>query len=287
MFLMLSIALEVAATAPSGGVTAPVARAPLQNFITADDYPQAVPRSAARQVGVTLEVGADGRVTGCTITASSGNTSLDSTTCRLLRSRARFEPARAAGGAVTTGEVQAAIDWPSTLSLSATPPQVRQQVASLLAVPQAPWESISRLRVRLGQIGSCQWQNTGPVPPPPSSNACQNPGLAVLALGLAAENKVDFNKSEVVITLRMPGGGMIEPLRAAPAALIDLAAELEIGADGTLTNCRFTREVVRTRTQQRPDCRVIFNGPYSRATTSRGGEPVATKRQAELRVEAR
>jgi hypothetical protein len=255
MFLMLSIALQASATAPPATVSAPVPRAPLQNFITADDYPQAVPRSAARQIGVTLEVGLDGRVTGCTITGSSGNTVLDSTTCRLLRSRSRFVPARAADGAASMGEFQASIDWPSTLSLAATPSQVREQVASPSVVPQAPSESISRLRVRMGQIGSCQWQSTGPVPPPPSSNACQNPGLAVLALGLAAENKVDFNKSEVVITLRMPGGGLIEPLRAAPAALIDLAAELEIGADGTLTNCRFTREVVRTRTQQRPDCR--------------------------------
>jgi hypothetical protein len=107
-----------------------------------------------------------------------------------------------------------------------------------------------------------------------------------MALRMAAENKVDFDKSEVVVTLRMPDGAIIPPLPAAPAALVDLAADLDIAADGRLINCRFTREVVRTSAPQRPDCRTVFAGPYGRAT-NRSGEAIVTKRTAELRVEAR
>lgn len=266
-------------------LAAPTPRAPLQNYVTREDYPAGVARSAARPVSVTLTVGPDGRVTQCLVTATSRSSMLDQATCRLLRSRARFVPARDAAGTAIAGEVQATIDWTTTLS-GAEPPLVRTQAAGTPRVPQAPWESISRLRVRLGQIGSCQWQSTGPVQPPPSSNACQSPALAGMALRMAAENRVDFNRSEVVVTLRMPGLGMIEPLAPAPTALVDLAAELDIAPDGTLTSCRFTRETVRSAAPQRPDCRVIFGGPYG-SVNDRSGRALAGKRQAELRVEAR
>lgn len=282
MLLIVGAVIQLAAPA---NASEPLPRAPLQNFITADDYPQGADRAAARPVGVSLTIGADGRVTECRVTSSGGNAALDAATCRLLRSRSRFTPARNAAGTPTTGTVNATIDWPATLSATSAAAQVRTQAVQPPRVTQAPWESISRLRVRLGQIGSCQWQSTGPVPPPPVSNACQNFALAGMALRMAAANKADFNKSEVVVTLRMPDGPMIAPLPASPAALVDLAAELDIGPDGLLTNCRFTRETVHGGTPQRPDCRVIFGGPYVPA--SRNGQPIANRRQAELRVEVR
>jgi hypothetical protein len=282
MILMLAVAAQLAAP----GASAPTPRTPLQNYVSRDDYPAGVDRSAARPVAMALTVGPDGRITECLVDGSSRTAALDSATCRLIRSRARFTPARDSAGNAISGTARATIDWATTLS-GAEPPLVRTQaVGRMPRVPQAPWESISRLRFKLGQIGSCQWQSTGPVPPPPSSNACMNRDLAGMALRMATENKVDLNKSEVVVTLRMPGAGFIEPLRAAPAALVDLAADLEIGADGTLTDCRLTRDTVRSSSPQKPDCRVIFGGPYGSATTSRGGQPIATKRQAELRIVA-
>lgn len=282
MFLFVAAVVQLAAAA---NASEPLPRAPLQNFVTAEDIPQGIDRTAARAVGVSLTIGADGRVTECRVTASSGNATLDATTCRLLRSRSRFTPARDAAGVATAGTTTGSIDWPATLSATPAAAQVRTQSAQPPRITQAPWESISRLRVRLGQIGSCQWQSTGPVPPPPISNACQNVALAGLALRLAAENKTDFNKSEVSVTFRMPDGSMIKPLPTSSAALVDLAAELEIGPDGRLTNCRFTREAVRGSIPERPDCRQIFGGPYVPAT--RDGQPMANRRQAELRIEIR
>ena len=81
-------------------------------LIRHEDYPAEA--KAARRGGntaVTLTVGPDGRVTGCTVTASAGFAALDSATCRLLRSRARFRPARDAAGNPTTGSVATVIHW--------------------------------------------------------------------------------------------------------------------------------------------------------------------------------
>jgi len=64
-------------------------------FFGADNYPPAAIRAGAQgRVVARLSVGADGRVADCSVTASSGNDDLDSTTCRIARSRIRFTPAK-------------------------------------------------------------------------------------------------------------------------------------------------------------------------------------------------
>lgn len=63
--------------------------------IANSDYPRAALRAGIEgTVIVRLGIGADGRVSGCTITQSSGSTDLDATTCRLVERRFRFEPAK-------------------------------------------------------------------------------------------------------------------------------------------------------------------------------------------------
>jgi periplasmic protein TonB len=58
-----------------------------------------------------LEIAADGRVTGCTITASSGHPQLDAATCALVSKRAKFQPARGSNGEPVAGTYSNAIDW--------------------------------------------------------------------------------------------------------------------------------------------------------------------------------
>lgn len=74
------------------------------SWITTDDYPGAALRAEEQGVvSLAVQVGSDGRVTGCSVTASSGSATLDSAACRLYQRRARFEPARDdAGNAVAT-----------------------------------------------------------------------------------------------------------------------------------------------------------------------------------------
>lgn len=67
------------------------------------DYPRSA-RGAQGIVTARVAVGVDGRVTGCSVARSSGNAILDSTTCRLIRERFRFTPARNAQGEAVPGE---------------------------------------------------------------------------------------------------------------------------------------------------------------------------------------
>lgn len=92
--------------------TAPVPRLGLDSYFSPFDYPdRALQARAEGRVAVLLDVGVDGRVTACTVTASSGNAVLDHSTCRILRSRTRFEPARDASGAAAPGRYAYERSW--------------------------------------------------------------------------------------------------------------------------------------------------------------------------------
>lgn len=98
---------------PAAKVTkAQSARGDLQNYFTGDDYPpDALRNEDTGTTVVRVNVGADGRVASCDVVSSSGSRSLDSATCRVLRSRARFTPAKLSNGQATTDSITARITW--------------------------------------------------------------------------------------------------------------------------------------------------------------------------------
>lgn len=73
-------------------------------WITTDDYPGSAQRAGEEgTTGIRVEIDAGGRVTGCSVTQSSGSATLDDSTCRLYQRRARFNPAKdAAGNGIAT-----------------------------------------------------------------------------------------------------------------------------------------------------------------------------------------
>lgn len=76
------------------------------------DYPSAAMRSDEQ--GTTryrIEIGPDGRVAGCTVTGSSGSSTLDVTTCRIVRSRARFAPAHDSAGKSVPDLREGEVTW--------------------------------------------------------------------------------------------------------------------------------------------------------------------------------
>ena len=88
------------------------ARANLASNVSDSDYPASAARN--EEQGTTrfrLAVGPDGRVKDCTVTGSSGSSALDSATCRIMKSRARFTPARDSDGNPTGDSVSNAIRW--------------------------------------------------------------------------------------------------------------------------------------------------------------------------------
>ncbi|RYD61660.1 MAG: energy transducer TonB, partial [Verrucomicrobiaceae bacterium] len=77
-----------------------------------NDYPS---RALREKIGGTtsfrLTIGADGSISGCEITVSSGHTILDQATCRFLQKRARFTPAKDKYGKATIGKYEGYYQW--------------------------------------------------------------------------------------------------------------------------------------------------------------------------------
>lgn len=76
------------------------------------DYPRgALDAGASGIVKLRFTVGANGRVTDCTVTASSGNAELDETTCRLIRQRFRYTPSTDSAGRPVPDTVTGEHEW--------------------------------------------------------------------------------------------------------------------------------------------------------------------------------
>ena len=58
-----------------------------------------------------LEIAATGKVTGCTVTGSTGHKELDQATCSLVTRRAKFEPARGKQGEPVSGTYSGSVSW--------------------------------------------------------------------------------------------------------------------------------------------------------------------------------
>jgi TonB family protein len=100
------------ASAPAAPPAFAQPRANLSSLFSTEDYPAAAVRAGEQgTVEVKLSVGANGRVTNCVVTSSSGSSALDSTTCRLLTARARFTPATDSAGSPVAAEVTHRQRW--------------------------------------------------------------------------------------------------------------------------------------------------------------------------------
>ena len=82
------------------------AKGDLRTLFTTDDYPaSALAANAEGTSQAQLTIGPTGAVVSCNIIRSSGNASLDSATCNILRRRAKFSPARDNEGNATTDTI--------------------------------------------------------------------------------------------------------------------------------------------------------------------------------------
>lgn len=82
------------------------------NWATTNDYPsRALREERAGTTGFRVAVSADGRVTSCTVTSSSGSPDLDEATCSNVSRRARFNPATDGDGNPTAGSYSGRIRW--------------------------------------------------------------------------------------------------------------------------------------------------------------------------------
>ena len=81
-------------------------------WVTPNDYPASELRMEHEGVtGFQVTVGANGRVTTCEVTASSGWPVLDRAACQKITARAKFEPASDTSGAVVPGTYRSSVRW--------------------------------------------------------------------------------------------------------------------------------------------------------------------------------
>lgn len=96
---------------PSLGAKAKL-RSNLGDIFTEDYYPSSAKREGIQgRVAVTLSIGANGRVTDCKVSGSSGNGELDSVTCRLAVRSVRFDPAKDTNGTPIDSTQSIAVRW--------------------------------------------------------------------------------------------------------------------------------------------------------------------------------
>lgn len=82
------------------------------SWMSISDYPaDALANHQEGTVGFLLQVDASGQVQSCSVTQSSGSTALDEGTCALLKSRAKFQPARDSSGRAVGGTFASHVEW--------------------------------------------------------------------------------------------------------------------------------------------------------------------------------
>jgi protein TonB len=81
-------------------------------WVTNDDYRSRwIMEEMAGTARFRLSIDARGKVTGCTITRSTGHAPLDSATCDLVTKRARFDAARDGNGKAVAGSYTGSVTW--------------------------------------------------------------------------------------------------------------------------------------------------------------------------------
>lgn len=99
----------------TGNAVTPVQAAPRNDparWVTDSDYRSRWIREGLQGTArFRLEIAANGKVSDCTITQSTGHAVLDQATCELIVRRARFSPATDSSGAATGGAYISSIRW--------------------------------------------------------------------------------------------------------------------------------------------------------------------------------
>jgi TonB family protein len=103
------------------------------SWVTTNDYPsRSLQQEQEGTTGFRVEIGPDGRVVSCMVTASSGHALLDEATCRNVTRRARFDPALDSDGNPTNGFYSNRVSWRIPAA-----PSYAQQVGFSPTGPQA------------------------------------------------------------------------------------------------------------------------------------------------------
>jgi TonB family protein len=229
------------------------------SLIDNDDYPtEALRNDEQGTVAFRLDVSVDGRVAGCTVTRSSGSTSLDKTTCRLMTERARFTPARNRRGKPVTDRVAARIVW-----------RIQESSADM---PFAATLLVATMRVTPAGEATCSYAldaaaaRTLPCPADVATQMGKNARRA----GVAAE--------QTIVTIITPAGEA-EPVDRGIHGTPFMYGEalLTVAADGSILECGVVRDVASSTSShgfiRRSPCEDYAPGRRRFAPAAAAGPP--------------
>jgi TonB family protein len=167
--------------------TGPLPPVSLESIFSAEDYPTAALRRGEEgAVLVQVIVDPDGRVDTCKTLVSAHHNELDSATCRIIRTRARFKPRTDTSGKPIYSVYRQVITWGvGAPKLAKENPQLELTVNRAPDGFKLPAEfTVSYVSLKDGRISNCRSDKTVAVAPPALvSLACevlsQSPGEIV------------------------------------------------------------------------------------------------------------
>lgn len=192
-----------------------------------DAYPPAAMRAGEQgRVVARLAIGADGRVSACTVDQSSGSAALDEATCRIASGRMTFAPARDDRGQAVASSYTLPIRW---------------------VLPQASGEPIVPLAMTLvatihanRSVSRCTGSVNGRAVPVPMSSCTSYVDLFAHAFDAQATGAQANTIVATVERRQLYSGQLIPPGRAAAGAVLlaEHSIRFRIGADGRASGCR-------------------------------------------------
>jgi TonB family protein len=230
MFLAVLMATAALVQEADGAGPAERVRDSLASYFSTDDYPAgAIARRAQGTVRFELEVAADGRVSDCRVTGSSGDEDLDTVTCSILIDRVRYRPARDARGRAIGGSDQGSVTWrlPESGGDGTHHPAFEPlQLASTMR------------RSETGTI-SCSFAYNGNMTRLDEVDQCASfrgfgAEQALARLGAGAE-------LTLIYTIQPSGAPLAAGVEARGEALFDTRAEISVASDGSVAACRVTQ----------------------------------------------
>lgn len=200
-------------------------KANLVALFSTDDYPlQALRNLEQGTVAAVVRVGADGRVMDCIVVQSSGSPSLDLQTCRIIWTRARFEPARDGKGRPVESALRQRIRW---------------QLPEPDPTPIKPWSARFTIDfVEDGGAIACKMETTGALK---ADQEFCDPLSGIWEAALAAvRSDAGYKRSKLILETQFAPDDRISPAKA-PAGTELVArqvARLTIDATGKTLQCR-------------------------------------------------
>jgi TonB family protein len=202
----------------------------VKGLITADDYPpDALDLDEHGAVGVRLRVDKTGAVSGCTVVFSSGYSSLHAQTCRILKERAKYKPARDKRGRPIASETPVTINW--RLEEDQEDASIRSNILS----PREDWGLRTIIALATGKPPSCRMELGGAIKGVlPETIECSSD-----ATTLAGALQQAPDRLEVVLEQGFAMSG--EPkiaMQPSDRLISRQLARLEVDAAGTLKSCK-------------------------------------------------